>query len=107
MPAQGMSGLDFEKMEGYLMADKLRIGIVGCGGIAKGKHLPSLSRLNNVEIVAFCDIIPERAVECAAEYGIPGAQTETDYKKLLADKTIDVVHVLTPKIGRASCRERV
>src|SRR5689334_5713885 len=83
------------------MADKLRIGIVGCGGTAKGKHLPSLSRLSNVEIVAFCDIIPERASECAAEYGTKDAKTYTDYKKLLADKSIDVVHVLTPNDSHA------
>ena len=61
------------------MTDKLRIGFVGCGGIAKGKHLPSLSRLKNVELVAFCDIVPERATECAAEYGTPDAKTYTDY----------------------------
>src|SRR5256885_10238722 len=96
-----MSGLNSDEMERVLMADKLRIGIVGCGGIAKGKHLPSLSRLSNVELVAFCDIIPERATECATEYGTPDAKTYTDYKKLLADKTIDVVHVLTPNDSHA------
>ena len=74
----------------------VRIGIIGCGGIANGKHMPSLKRLPNVEMVAFCDIVEERAVKAAADYGVAGAKVYTDYKELLKDKTIDVIHVLTP-----------
>ena len=76
--------------------DIVRIGIIGCGGIANGKHLPSLKRLPNVAMVAFCDIVEERAVRAKAQYGTPDAKVYTDYKKLLEDKTIDVVHVCTP-----------
>ena len=45
--------------------DKVRIGIIGCGGIANGKHMPSLKKLADVEMVAFCDIIVERAEKAA------------------------------------------
>lgn len=76
--------------------EKLRIGIVGCGGIANGKHMPALSRLNDVEMVAFCDIIKERAEKAAEQYGIPGAGVYEDYKEMLAKEKLDVVHVLTP-----------
>ena len=76
--------------------EKVRIGIIGCGGIANGKHMPSLSKLPNVEMVAFCDIIEQRAIDAKAKYGTPDAAVYTDYKELLADKTIDVVHVCTP-----------
>lgn len=58
--------------------------------------MPSLKKLANVEMVAFCDIVEERAVKAAAEYGVAGAKVCTDYKELLKDKTIDVIHVLTP-----------
>ena len=51
------------------MADKLKIGIIGCGGIANGKHMPSLKKIGEVEMVAFCDIIEERAVKACEEYG--------------------------------------
>ena len=54
--------------------DKVRIGIIGCGGIANGKHMPALKKLPDVEMVAFCDIIEERAVKAAAEYGVEGAK---------------------------------
>ena len=76
--------------------DKLRIGIIGCGHIANRKHMPALKALPNVEIAAFCDIIEERAQKAKREYGIPGSRTYTDYKKLLSDKSIDVVHICTP-----------
>ncbi len=78
------------------MSDILRIGIIGCGGIANGKHMPALMKQKDVQMVAFCDIIEERAVKAAKDYGTPDAKTYTDYKELLEDKTIDVVHVCTP-----------
>src|SRR5512136_1624755 len=81
------------------MADeikKYRIGIIGCGGIAKGKHFPSLAKIKEVEMVAFCDIIESRAAEGAKNFGTPDAKVYTDYKELLKDKSIDIVHVLTP-----------
>ena len=49
---------------------KLKVGIIGCGGIANSKHLPALtSQKDKCEIVAFCDIIRERAEKAAAQYG--------------------------------------
>ncbi|MBQ6052507.1 MAG: Gfo/Idh/MocA family oxidoreductase [Clostridia bacterium] len=83
------------------MADKIRIGIIGCGGIANGKHMPSLAKLKNVEMVAFCDIIPERAEKAAKDYGTVDATVYTDYRKLLEDKSIDVIHVCTPNKSHA------
>ncbi|MBE6545963.1 MAG: Gfo/Idh/MocA family oxidoreductase [Ruminococcaceae bacterium] len=78
------------------MAKLIKIGIIGCGGIAKGKHMPSLKKVADCEMVAFCDIIPERAEKAAKDFGTPDAKTYTDYKELLKDETIDVVHVCTP-----------
>jgi len=79
------------------MADaKLKVGIIGCGGIANGKHMPNLAKIKEVEMVAFCDIIEERAVKAAAKFGTEDAKTYVDYKELLADPDIAVVHVCTP-----------
>ena len=74
----------------------VNIGIIGCGGIANGKHMPSLHAIPNVRMVAFCDLILERAEKAAKEYGTEDAKVYTDYKELLKDETIEVVHVLTP-----------
>src|SRR5271157_5618637 len=77
--------------------DKLRAGIIGCGGIATLKHFPALAKAKDrVELVAFCDLIEERATGALAKHGAKGAKSYTDYRKLLEDKSIDVVYVLTP-----------
>lgn len=79
---------------------KLQIGLVGCGGIANQKHMPSLSKLNDLcEMVAFCDLIEERAAKAAKQYGTADAKVYTDYHDLLKDESIDVVHVLTPNVA--------
>lgn len=74
----------------------LRIGIIGCGGIANGKHMPALKQQKDVEMVAFCDIIVERAEKAAKDFGTSDAKVYEDYKELLKDETIDIVHVCTP-----------
>jgi predicted dehydrogenase len=84
------------------MAKKLRIGIIGCGGIANQKHCPALSKLKNrCELVAFCDLKEDRAQEAAGKFGTPDAKVYTDYKELLKDKSIDEVHVLTPNVSHS------
>ena len=80
---------------------KVKVGIIGCGGIANSKHMPSLKTVENLEIVAFCDIIPERAEKAAATYGVEGAKVFTDYHDLLAMDEIEVVHVCTPNSSHA------
>ena len=76
--------------------ENLRVAVIGCGGIANGKHLPSLKQVKDIELVAFCDIIIERAEKAAKEYGIEGARVYEDYKELLEKEKPDVVHVCTP-----------
>ena len=78
------------------MAKEFRVGVVGCGGIANGKHLRSISKIDFLEPVAFCDIIEERAIETAKKYGSEDAKIYTDYKELLKDESIVAVHVCTP-----------
>lgn len=81
---------------------KVRVAIVGCGGIANQKHMPSLKKnAAKAEMVAFCDVVKERAEKAAAEYGAANAKVYTDYQKMLADTGIkfDVVHVCTPNVS--------
>lgn len=78
------------------MTRNVKVAIIGCGGIANGKHMPSLAKLKNVELVAFCDVLVERAEKAAADYGGENAKVYDDYQELLLDESIEVVHVLTP-----------
>lgn len=70
----------------------MRVAIVGCGTIAP-MHIGALEQIDDVEIVAFCDIIPERAEEAAKEYG---GQAFTNYDTMLEAIELDVVHICTP-----------
>lgn len=81
---------------------KLKIGVIGCGGIANQKHFPALKNNGGLnEITAFCDIIEERAVKAAEEYGTEDAKVYTDYKELLADSNVEVVHICTPNVSHS------
>ena len=76
---------------------RIKVGIIGCGGIGNSKHLPALSRNKNVEVVAFCDIIKERAENSAKKFGTADARVYEDYKEMLEKETdITAVHVCTP-----------
>lgn len=83
------------------MSTTYRIAIIGCGGIANGKHMPSLSKLDNVEMVAFCDVVSEKAEEAAAKFGKGEARVYEDYREVLKDSSIDIVHVCTPNDSHA------
>jgi len=80
---------------------KLRVGIIGCGGIANAKHMPSLARLDTVEMVAFCDTSVEKAEKAVEEFGVQNAKAYKKYKELLKDENIDVAHVCTPNKSHA------
>ncbi len=79
----------------------VKVGIIGCGGIANGKHLPALSQISEVELIAFCDIEIERAVKAKEQYGMPEANVYMDYKEMITDTSIDIIHVCTPNSSHA------
>ncbi|MCK9478550.1 MAG: Gfo/Idh/MocA family oxidoreductase [Firmicutes bacterium] len=79
----------------------LKVGIIGCGGIANGKHMPSLAKIKEVEMVAFCDIVEERAQKAAKEFGAEGAVVYDNHKKMLSEQKLDVVHICTPNKSHA------
>jgi predicted dehydrogenase len=76
---------------------KARIGIIGCGGIARGSHGPGYVRLQEAgrcELVACCDVVPEVAAAFGRDFGVP--RVFTDYHELLALDELDGVSVATP-----------
>lgn len=76
------------------MNKKLKIAVIGVGGIAQKAHLPGYARMDNVELVAFCDIREERAKEVAEKYGVK--QVYTDYRDVLNIEGLDAVDICTP-----------
>jgi len=78
------------------MDKKLRIGLVGIGGMG-GFHLRG-SHLHNprVEIVAVCDIIEERAINAKKEIGNEDVKVYTDFKAMIDNEKLDAVDIATP-----------
>ena len=77
--------------------NRLRIGIIGCGGLAQGAHIPSLERMkeqDNIEIAAVCDVYQKRLDQAAAT---TGAKPFKEYRELLDQKDIDYVTIVTPE----------
>lgn len=73
----------------------IRIGLIGCGGIM-GAHLPGWKAVEGrAEVTAACDIVEERAQKRAGELGGKG-KVYTDWKRMLADNSVDAVDVALP-----------
>jgi len=84
---------------------KLKVGVVGCGGVAQRWHLPALSKISEswpskqgIEFVACCDLIQEKADAVAKQYGV---RPYTDPGRMLAEEELDLVMVLTREQDRA------
>ncbi len=81
---------------------KVKVGIVGCGGIANQKHLPAIQKNGNFEIIAFCDIDKAKADAAKEKFGTEDARVYTDYTELVKEKDIEAVYVLTPNKSHAA-----
>src|ERR1700677_1318893 len=72
---------------------KIRFGLIGCG-VIHAWHAEVIKNLgDDAEIVAVCDIVPERAQASVEKWG---GEAYTDYRKLLRRKDIDAVVIATP-----------
>jgi len=74
--------------------DRVRLGLIGAGGMANGVHYPSLAEMPDVEMVALCDLIPHKLAKTADRFGIQ--KRYTDYRAMLDAEQVDAVYVLMP-----------
>ncbi len=79
---------------------KLKVGLIGAGGIANACHLNNWQELEGegrVEFVGVCDIIKERAETAKAKFG--AKKMYLDYHKMLRDDDYDIIDVCTQNRG--------
>jgi len=76
------------------MAGQIRIGVVGCGKIAKVTHVPRFNAVRGAEVVALCDSDAKRMKALQTEHA-PDAELFTDFGKLLRSG-LDAVSICTP-----------
>lgn len=79
---------------------KLRVGVIGVGGIGFGTHLPGYARLSEVDIVAVCDTDESKLDRAVKEYKVPNAFV--DFGEMLKMRDLDAVNVCVPNYLHAS-----
>jgi len=72
---------------------KLRIAIIGCGGISE-THIAAMRRIPEIEIVGGCDIKPDRLEVMKTKYGMTALYEKWD--DLLKEVKPDAISVCTP-----------
>jgi predicted dehydrogenase len=73
--------------------DKLRVGVIGAGRWAAEAHLPGWQRSPLCDLVTVCDLDGDLAAARAREFG--AAESETDYRRLLARSDLDIIDIVT------------
>lgn len=70
----------------------VRIGFLGCGWVS-AIHAPNLQTNPDVELVAFCDIVEERATEYAEKFG---GRAYTDHHQMMEEEELDAIYIAIP-----------
>ena len=73
---------------------KVRVAMIGAGGMANNVHYPSLASFADVEIAAICDLDEQRLQKTADQYNVQGRYT--NYRKMVAEVAPDAVYVIGP-----------
>lgn len=71
---------------------KIKVGVIGCGSISES-HFQAYHNNPNVEIIAVCDLVEDRARAKAEKYN--ASNVYTDYHELLANAEVQAVSVCT------------
>ncbi len=74
--------------------EKLRVGVVGFGGIFNSAHKSTWRTTPKAKIVAVCDINPAKLQKAKLEF--PGIATYTDYREMMDKENLDIVDICTP-----------
>ena len=76
------------------LKERLNLGVIGTGGRGNGL-IPLINAIEGMDVKACCDVLPDQ-LEKALKKTTGKVIAYTDYRKLLADKTIDAVLIATP-----------
>jgi predicted dehydrogenase len=74
--------------------EKIKVAVIGLGGIAQLEHLPNLIKTNNVTVTAVAEINKNRLNALADKFNIP--ERYTSYEELLDKSDADAVIIATP-----------
>jgi virulence factor len=81
-------------LEDDMSDKKVKLALIGAGGMANGVHYPSLTEMADVDMAAICDVAEDKLHATADKFEIEGRFT--DYKKMIEEVAPDAVYVLMP-----------
>ena len=84
------------------MSEKIKICIVGTGGIAHS-HMEKYVKFEDVEIVGACDIVPGKARKFLDHFGLEGAPAFESVGELVKNVKADGASVCTYNTTHAEC----
>lgn len=87
------------KFDEFQLSSKFNVGLIGAGAISE-IHMAAYKSLQNVKVVAICDMIEEKARSLAKKWGVE--KTFTRYEDLFEINDLDVVDICTPTPAHAS-----
>ena len=76
---------------------KLNVGVIGCGGIAR-VHAERLKSINEVDMVAFADLIKGKAELFSKRYG---GRAYSDWREMLSKEDLDIVYICIPPFAHS------
>ena len=74
----------------------VKLGIIGVGGIAMGRHIKEILECPDARIVALCDINEKAMDKAIDKFGLENVRKYTDYRELIKDSEVDAIEVCTP-----------
>jgi UDP-N-acetyl-2-amino-2-deoxyglucuronate dehydrogenase len=86
------------------VANKVKLAILGCGGIARSRHITGLGLLKQAgldlcEVVACCDTVEENvrlAAELVQKFGLGSPRQYASWEQMLKDRVADAVDICLP-----------
>ncbi|HEX9015242.1 MAG TPA: Gfo/Idh/MocA family oxidoreductase [Chloroflexota bacterium] len=78
------------------MPQTVRVAFIGCGSLANRMHYPSLAEMDDVELVACCDLDEAKLGTTAERFGIP--RRFTDYNRMLREVDCEAVYAIMPSL---------
>ena len=77
-----------------MSAKRLGVGVLGAHAWAEKAHLPGYAAYDRARLVAICDVLPERAMALAEQFGVQ--RVYSDPAEFIADPEVELVDVCTP-----------
>jgi len=76
--------------------DRVKVGVIGTGGIAQYLHLKQYLECEDAQVVALCDVKEEALAATQRRWGLEDVATFTDAEAMLAELDLDAVSICTP-----------